>query len=264
MAVIDFLCSLPLWLLALILNGSLMGVALAGLWFVRWRIEPNLHLRYEDAYYAAAVMQSAMLLYGLIAALTAVGVWQRYSQVAEIVSSEAAAITTLWRDFGGYPDPLRDPLREILIGYTEYVVHNAWPQQRRGEVPSEGVEWMDRLQERLFSFEPTTESQRILHGETVGAFNQLVKQRRQRLDSVQGGLPGVLWSVLLPGALGCIVLCLFFHLDNTRYQAVLLLGLAGFLSAVLFVIIALDRPFSGDKGITPGAYQLFLDQHVPR
>ena len=261
MAVIDFLCSLPPWLLVLALNGFLMGVALAGLWFVRRRIEPSMHLRYEDAYYAAAVMQSAMLLYGLIAALTAVGVWQRYSHVSEIVSREAAAITSLWRDLGGYPEQLRDSSREILRGYTEQIVHEAWPQQRRGQVPREGVEWMDRLQVRLFFFEPTTESQKILHAQTVGAFNHLMLQRRQRLDSVRGGLPGVLWCVLLPGAVGCILLCLFFHLDNARYQAVLLLGLAGFLSMVLFVIIALDRPFSRDTGITPSAYQLFLDQH---
>ena len=261
MAVIDFLCSLSPWLLALALNAFLMGVTLAGLWLVRRRIEPSMHLRYEDAYYAAAVMQSAMLLYGLVAALTAVGVWQRYSRVSDIVSSEAAAITALWRDVGGYPEPLRDASRGILRGYAEQVVREAWPKQRRGEVPSEGVEWMHRLQGQLFAFEPMTERQKILHAETIRAFNHLVQQRRQRLDSVRGGLPGVLWWVLLPGAVGCIILGLFFHLDNARYQAVLLLGLAGFLSMVLFVIIALDRPFSGDTGITPAPYQLFLDQH---
>jgi hypothetical protein len=43
------------------------------------------------------------------AALTAVGVWQGYSHVSEIVSREAAAITSLWRDLGGYPEQLRIP-----------------------------------------------------------------------------------------------------------------------------------------------------------
>src|SRR5215831_11323717 len=98
MPVIDFLSSLSPWLLALVLNGVFMGIALVGLWFVRRLVEPSLKLSYEDAYFAAVVAQSAMLLYGLIAALTAVGVWQRYSQVSSIVSGEAAAITSLWRD----------------------------------------------------------------------------------------------------------------------------------------------------------------------
>jgi len=33
---------------------------------------------------------------------------------------------------------------------------------------------------------------------------------------------------------------------------------------VLFVIIALDRPFSGGMGITPESYQLVIDHHMKR
>ena len=264
MGLIDFLFHLPLWLLAVVLNAWLMGFALAGLWIARRWILPRLRLRYDDAYYAAALVQSAMLLYGLVAALTAVGVWSRYSQVSDVVSSEATAIASLWRDLGGYPQPVRDATQSLLRGYTEQVIHGAWPQQRRRQIPREGVEWMDRLQAQLYAFEPQTESQKILHAETLQAFNQLVQQRRQRLDSVQSGLPGVMWFVLLPGAMGCLVLCLFFHVDNPRFQALLLVAVAGFLAMVLFVIIALDRPFVGEMGITAESYQLIYDHHMKK
>jgi hypothetical protein len=264
MWIIDLLFSLPLWLLALVLNAWLMGTVLAGLWIVRRHVLPRLRLGYDDAYFAAAVVQSAMLLYGLIAALTAVGVWQKNSEVADVVSNEATAIASLWRDLGGYPQPLRDATREVLRGYTEQIINEAWPQQRVGKIPREGVAWMDRLQEPLFAFEPATESQKIIHAETLHAFNQLVQQRRQRLDSVQAGLPAVMWIVLLPGAMGCMVLCLFFHLQNVRFQAVLLLGLAGFVAMVLFVIIALDRPFHGELGISADSYQLVYDHHMKK
>jgi hypothetical protein len=50
--------------------------------------------------------------------------------------------------------------------------------------------------------------------------------------------------------------------DNPRFQAILLLGLAGFLAMVLFVIIALDRPFRGDLGISAESYQLIYDHHM--
>jgi hypothetical protein len=90
----------------------------------------------------------------------------------------------------------------------------------------------------------------------------LVQQRRQRLDSVNAGLPVVMWWVLLPGAMACLVMCLFFHLENPRFHAVLLIGLAGFLAMVLFVIITLDRPFVGDMGIPADSYQLVIDHHM--
>jgi Protein of unknown function (DUF4239) len=262
MALVDFLSSLPLWLLAVVLNLWLMGVAVLGVWFVRRRLLPGMKVGYADANYAVAIATSSMLLYGLIAALTAVGVWQRHSEVSGIVSAEAAAIAGLWRDLGGYPQPQRDEMREILRGYTQQIINEAWPQQRRGKIPGEGVAWMDRFQDKLLSFEPNTDGQEIVHAETFRAFNHLVQQRRQRLDSVPAGLPGVLWLVLLPGAIGVIILFLFFYTEDANLQRFLLIGLAGFLAMVLFVIIALDRPFSGPLGITADSYQLIFDHHM--
>jgi len=261
---IDFLFSLPLWLLGIILNLWLISFGLVGLVVARRRVLPELHLRYDDAYFGAAVVQSAMLLYGLVAALTAVGVWQRHSQAAETVSGEATAIASLWRDLGSYPQLQRDQMRDILRGYTEQVINEAWPQLRRGQIPREGVEWMDRLQAQLFTFEPVTEGQKILHAETVHAFNHLVQQRRQRLDAAQTRLPTVLWWVLLPGAMGCMSLCLFFHLESIRFHIILLVGLAMFLAMVLFVIFALDRPLTGDMGIGSDSYQLIYDHHMKK
>lgn len=261
---IQLLDTLPLWLLAILLNAWLMGVGLIGLWISRRFVLPRMRLGYDDAYVAAAIVQSVMMLYGLIAALTAVGVWQRHNDVSQVVSAEATAIASLWRDTGGYPQPMRDQTQAVLRGYTEQIVNEAWPKQRRGEVPTEGVAWMDRFQALVYSFEPVTESQKILHAETISAFNHLVQQRRQRLDSVHAALPSVLWWVLLPGAVGCLLLCLFFHVPNVYLHAVMLTGLAGFLSMVLFVIITLDRPYTGEVGISSDSYQLIIDHHMKR
>ena len=262
MAMIEFLERLPLWLLAIVLNAWLMGTVLVGLWIFRRHVLPRLQINSNNAYYVAPLMQSSVLLYGLIAALTAVGAWTRYSDVSRVVSAEATAITTLWRDLGGYPEPLAASMRDVLRDYTDQVINGAWPQLKRGQIPSEGVEWMDRLQSLLFAFEPATEGQKVLHAETLRAFNGLVEQRRQRLDAAQAGLPGVLWFVLLAGASAGITLGLFFYVENARFQACMLLGLSVSLSMVLLVIFALDTPFTGDISIGPDSYQLIYDQHM--
>jgi hypothetical protein len=259
---IEFLSALPLWLLAAVLNLWLMGFAAVSLWVVRRHVLERLQLTYNDAFFAAAVAQSAMVLYGMVAALTAVSVWQKHSEVSNIVSGEAAAITTLWRDVGGYPSPLREQARQTLLDYTEQVIQGAWPLQRQGQIPSQGVDFMNRLQSQMYSFEPASESESLIHAEALGAFNHLVQQRRERIDSVHAKAPTVLWWVLLPGAMGCLAMFLFFHVDNAPFQTVLLLGLAGFLALVLFVIIALDRPYSGALGISADPYQVVIDQHM--
>jgi hypothetical protein len=262
---IDFLFSLPLWALAVVLNVWLMGFALASLWALRrWALpQPHLHTD-ASLFFAAAVMQSAIVLYGLVAALTAVSVWNKHSQVTDIVSHEATAIASLWRDLGGYPQRERDAMREVLRGYTNQIIQEAWPEQKQGRIPRAGVEWMDRLLGQLLVFEPTSEAQKLLHAETLSAFNRMHEARRQRLDAVISRLPGVMWVVLLPGAMGCLLLSLLFPLESTRFQAILLLGLAGFMAMVLFVIISLDRPFHGAMAIPADSYQLVYDQLMKR
>ena len=262
MAIVDWLVVLPLWGLAFVLTAALTGFALVGLWGMERWVMPRLKLMYDDAYYAAALVQSAMLLYSLIAALTAVGVWQRYTNVSQVVSAEATAITNLWRDIGGYPPEVRDPARAVLEGYTKQVIEEAWPLQREGIVPKGGVEWMNRLQAVMFPFEPATEGQKLIHAEALHSFNVLVQERRQRLDSVEGGLPGVMWWVLLPGAFLCLTLCVFFHVNDRRFKAILLLGVSTFMAMVLFVIVSMDHPYTGPHGVTADSYQLIYDHHM--
>jgi len=258
---IDFLLSLPLWALAVVLNAWLIGFALASLSTLRRWVLPRLHIDTDASLFlGAAVMQSAMVLYGLVAALTAVSVWSKHSQVSGTVSQEATAIAILWRDLGGYPQRERDEMRAVLRGYTIQVIEEAWPEQRQGRVPRMGVEWLNRFQAQLFPFEPTSESQKVLHAQTLDAYNGLIAARNARLDAVNTELPGVMWFVLLPGAMGCLLLCLFFHIEDVRFQAVLLTGLAGFVAMVLFVIVSLDRPFQGPMAISADSYQLIHDQ----
>ena len=262
---IDFLFSLPLWLLAVVLNVWLIGFALVSLWALRRWMLPRLVLNTNASlFYAAAAMQSAMMLYALIAALTAVTVWTKHSRVADTVSSEATAIASLWRDLGGYPQRERDAMRDVLRGYTNQIIEEAWPEQRQGRIPRAGVEWMDRFLAQLLVYEPTSESQKILHAETLSAFNRMHEARRQRLDAVKTGLPGVMWFVLMPGAMGCLLLSLFFPIEDARSQAILVTGLAGFVAMVLFVIVSLDRPFRGAMAIPADSYQLIYDQLMKR
>jgi hypothetical protein len=64
--------------------------------------------------------------------------------------------------------------------------------------------------------------------------------------------------------MGCLLLCMFFPVEDRRFQAILVAGLAGFVAMVLFVIITLDRPFQGEMAIPADSYQLIYDQLMKR
>ena len=250
---------LPLWITGPAIVGGLCVYALLGLLLVRRRVLPRLRLRTEDSEFSGALVQAVMVFYGLAVALIAVNVWQTHSDVAKVVSQEASAVAALYRDVSSYPEPVRSQLQGSLRAYLEYVIREAWPQQRKGEVPAGGVDVMNRFQATLASFEPSTDGQRLLHAEALRAYNDTIQARRLRLDAVGTHLPGILWFIIFAGALIGISSAFFFRVEDVRVHAIQVVLLAAFIGLVIFMTVALDRPFSGDLGLGPEPYQIVYD-----
>lgn len=256
----ESLFDIPLWIAGLVIIGTLCVFAVVGLLLVRRLLLPRLRIRGEDSEFTGAMMQSVMVFYGLAVALIAVTVFQTYSETMKIVEVEATALNALYRDVTSYPEAIRWELQKDLRDYTIQVIHVAWPLQARGEIPKGGFEHITRFQSALTTFEPTTEGQKLLHGETLRAYNQLIQARRLRLDAVATGLPKVMWGVILGGAFIGLSASFFFKVEDARLHMIEVLLLAVFIGLVIFMILSLDRPFRGDLGISADPYRLVYDQ----
>jgi hypothetical protein len=256
----DFLFDLHLAVVGAAILILLCAFALGGLAIFSRYILPRLKLGPEESVFTSAMMQAIMVFYGLAVALIAVSVWQTYTEAGATTSREATAIGVLFREMGGYPEPVRSELRKELREYMEYLINEAWPQQRRGEVPRGGVKEVNDVEAKLITFEPSTEGQKLLHGETLRAYGQMIEARRLRLDAVLTGLPGALWFVIVIGALVSLSSTFFFQVEDPFVQKVQVVLLAIFIGMIIFIIFALDRPFRGDLGLRPDSYQLIYDQ----
>jgi hypothetical protein len=256
----ESLFELPLWITGPGIVMVLCLFAVVGLVLVRRRVLPRLRVEGADSEFTGAMLQSVMVFYGLAVALIAVTVFQTYSDTSKIVTAEATALNALYRDVTSYPEPIRADLQKLLTDYTDQVINGAWPLIRRGKIPTAGLEYMSRLQLMLDKFEPATEGQKILHAETLRAYNQLIQSRRMRLDAVGTGLPSVMWVVIVIGAFISLSASFFFKVEDVRLHIIEVLLLAVFIGLVIFMILALDRPFRGDLGIRPDPYQLVYDQ----
>src|SRR4051812_38194998 len=185
----------PLVILGPAIILSLAVPGLIGLLLVRRFVLPRLRVTVSDSEFSGAMVQSIMVFYGLALALIAVNVWQTYNDVARTVSLEATSFAALYRDVTGYPEPVRGRLQAEVRGYVDQVIHGAFPLMHQGRVPTEGVEWMNRFQAVLTAFEPATEGQKLLHAETLAAYNRALQARRMRVDATGTGLSGVMWTV---------------------------------------------------------------------
>jgi hypothetical protein len=258
--VFDRLFDLPLAVTGPAILVALLLFAGGGLWLVRRAILPRLRIKVEDSEFSGTMVQSVMVFYGLAVALIAVSVSQTYSDTSKLVSGEATSLAALYRDVSSYPETIRPRLQDGLRDYVEDLIQVAWPLMQRGKVPTGGVLLMNRVQALLVAFEPATEGQKLLHGETLRAYNQMIQARRLRLDAVDTGLPGIMWAVIVVGAFIGVSSSFFFKVEDARLHAIQVLLLATFIGLVIFMIFALDRPFRGDLGLGSGPYQLIYDQ----
>jgi hypothetical protein len=256
----EFLFHVPLPVAGGLIIGGLCAYSLIGLILVRRFVIPRLKVSLDDSDFSGAMVQAIMVFYGLAVALVAVSVWETHSEVSAVVSMEASRLGGLYRDVSGYPEPIRTELRNELHGYTDYVIVEAWPLQRRGIHPTGGVKWMNRFQATLCAFQPANDSQKILHAEALRAYNQLIEVRRLRLDAMLVRLPNALWFVINFGACISLGSTFLFKVRDVRLHATQVLLLSVFVGLVVMLILAFDRPFLGDLGIDPSPYQLVREQ----
>ncbi|HJZ82498.1 MAG TPA: hypothetical protein VKD91_19195, partial [Pyrinomonadaceae bacterium] len=219
---------------AIILLFFFETVSLIGLFIARRFVLP--HFRYSEGVNDAVsgTVQAIGVFYGVTVGLIAVGVWNTASNASDLVSREATAIGSLYRDVSGYPAPVRDELRGKLREYTVFVIEKSWPAQKigKGQTLDAGTKIMDDFQYRLYAFQPANASQTALHSETLTAYNKLIDLRRLRIDAVDNGLSSVMWGVIWFGAAISIGVAYLFKIEDGKMHAVLIGLMAGFLSLV--------------------------------
>lgn len=247
--------------LGFLMVGVTVSLAVGGMALFRRYIRPHMSLSEEmnnDVIFFASAINA---FYGLTLGLIAVGVWRNYNSVQDIVSAEASVIAALFRDVSAYPEPIRTSLQEGLREHTKHIIERAWPAQREGILLDEGTVNLTRYQQILYSFEPKTISQQMIHGEALRVFNEMSALRRQRVEAVKGGLPTVMWMVVMIGAVLSITVTYLLEIaPKTHY--ILVSYLSTFTGLVIFVTYGLDHPLTGIVAIEPTAYELVLQKHI--
>ena len=256
------LMQLPPWLFGFIIVGAFVIVGLSGLAlfnrFIRNRITLTEAMNNDIIFFASAIS----VFYSLIVGLIAVGVWRTYTEASNTVSQEATAVGCFYRDITGYTEPARSILQRETRAYVDFLINVAWPKQRNEEqLTDEATRMLTKIEQELVAYEPKTPGQQILHAQAMTQYNAIAGLRRERLHAIGGGLPSVMWSVVLQGA--AIVLCVTYLLRVERHVQFMLTGcLAMFIGLVVFVIASLDRPLSGPLAIDSKPFQIVRDRLI--
>lgn len=254
----------PRWMAATATIAIFVALAFAGLAVSRyWSRSRGVHALVDNAV-IGWIFSAILGIYAIAIGLIAVASWGNAAAAASVASHEASEIAAFYRDLSAYPEPLRTDLQGQLAEYTRTVIEQSWPAQRRGEIPHGGTEVLNRLQSKLYSYEPSSEGQKITHDEALHAFNQLIEYRRQRLEAVGYAVPGTLWSVVLIGAAISVVASFVFNMESFHVHALMTCLLAAMIGLLVYFIAVTDLPYRGARSVGPDAYELVLQELIER
>jgi hypothetical protein len=251
---------LPNWVFGGLMVAVFMLFSVAGLLLLRPMVRrffgPPPGLNDLVSYFLSATG----VFYGITLGLISVGTWQNYSDVDSKVSREAAAVASLFTDINAFEEPSRTKLRGLVKEYTHYTIYDAWPQQQRGQVPKGGTERMNAIFAEIVAYQPKTPSHESLQAEAMRQFNHVVELRRLRLQSVNQGLPPVLWGVVFVGAALNLALTWLFSTDRIGGHILLVALLGALVGLLVFLMAAMDNPFRGEFSVSAEAFEIIYSR----
>jgi hypothetical protein len=248
----------PTWEMALLFTLGTAAFAIAGVLLFRRVFGAWLHRDDKVNEMVGFAMSSFSMLYGLLLGLLAVAAYQGFSDTSGLTDRESTVLATLYGATGALPAPLAQELQGDLRRYTRNVIDVSWPEQRRGVVPTEAGDLLEIYLHKLHGFEPQTMREQNVQSEAFTLANELVQIRRSRLLSVDGGIPEILWWVVLAGA--AINILLVWMLDMQRHSHIILSAMVGgFLGLVIFLVAAMDYPFRGAVSVGPDSFEFVYD-----
>ncbi len=271
---IDWLYQHPTPVVAAVVVVATAVVAVGGFTLARRFLTPR--FKYHDGVndVISGALGAIGVLYGITVGLITIDVWQRHTTAEDIVVREAAAIQVLYTmvsaDIGSKrvpeaPDPaairdeaeptkVRKPLAELVSRYLRDVICVSWGEQRAGLKPSADWRGLRDIRQVVLSIEPNEGGQQARYDAAIQSLNQLNELRRLRADASNGSLSGVMWMIIILGAVMSLCLVYLFRLEDARLHLLVVSLLSGFLGLVFLMIILNDRPFYGTNGIEPDSY----------
>jgi hypothetical protein len=250
-----FLSGCPLWLGSLLLVILPTLAAMSGPILIRRRIGLERLTTNNDI--AGFKFATVGVIYAVMLAFAIIIVWQRFSDAETTVVKEAGAAATLYRLAAG-PDPEARAMRSALNQYLRLVIARDWPQMAEEQESAEVTAALDALYGRTLALAASGSRQQAVLVEMFNQLDDITQARRSRLHLATGIMPGMLWAVLICGAILTVTFTFFFGTRNLHAQVLM----TGILSVIvfmgLFVIVSIDHPFTGPVHIDSRPLQRVL------
>jgi uncharacterized membrane protein len=192
------------------------------------------------------------IIFGLFVAFTAAQVWSDNERASAAVSREASALRAVMLLAAGLPPEQEGRLRDLIHGYIEQTATVEWPMMARQKASLRAAP--AALAEALrfvVSMTPQGTGQQTAQREIISALGSALDARRQRIIISQAEVNSVKWWSLYLQAICELLVIAVVHCGNRLASGIAMGLFATGVAASVLLIVAHDRPFTGQISIGP-------------
>lgn len=235
-----------------IVLGAIAG-SLAFWWFVR-RVWPPERRRVHNEItgWQISVLGTT---YAVIIGFMMFAAWSDFRTADQNAVAEASCLINLYWAASGLPDGQRDTLRKLAADYAEAMIADEWPAMYRGTFSPTGTRIVEQLWETASTPQPLTASQQTSLDQTMTELSNITQHRRIRQLQSESRLPGILWTVLIVGAIITIMSSCLFGSEYPMLHMLQIITLALMLSLALAAVADINRPFQGAVRVAPTGFE---------
>ncbi len=199
----------------------------------------------------------AAAFYGVVLAFVIVAAWQNFQEATEREQAESLALTELYVISTRLPPPVQQAMLHALRGYITDALNYEWSGQPKIKA---GRKELISMFNELMVLEPQTTRQGVLYGKAMDEITRLFEARQQRILYTQNNIPGIVWTVIIFGAVVTISLSFFFFTQHRVLQAVISMLFAMLVGLTSIAIYDLSHPYQGFSRISPTGFKELLHE----
>jgi hypothetical protein len=194
-------------------------------------------------------------VYSVTLALALVGAWDIYQSARDGVQREAVALSALGGVSQLFSEPsqseVRIELRETIRLYSQAVVTREWKTMSHGLEDPGATHKLNRLVELYTTIKPLNAVQVTAQQNAMRLLEDISRHRISRVTTLSHTLIGLIWVLVLAGAVVSISFTWFFGSPSILAQAAMSAIIAAFIMMHLLVILKLTHPFAGETAVSP-------------
>jgi Protein of unknown function (DUF4239) len=193
--------------------------------------------------------------YAVVLGFMLYAVWTNFELADGHAEAEANCLVNMVRSAQGLPEAERQEIRNLAQEYVSQMLTHEWPAMSRVNTTYTSDKTVQKLWAAITRAETRNSSEQTSRDHAFAELSRMTEYRRLRQLQVISDLPGILWAVLISGAVVTIVSSCLFGGADLRLHFIQVGALALLVSLILLAIADINRPFQGAVHVQPLGFE---------